>query len=189
MLATVRVQVAHDLGDLQDLAALDLVLVVLEPLVVEERISKYGWCAGPGSVRSLSTKNGLSVLEAAEADIVLIHDGSRCLLTPDLIERTVAAARGGAEGVIPALPVTDTIKEVEGGAVRRTLDRSNLWAVQTPQAFRYGALRRAFSRSEEDLRSATDDASLIESLGGRVEIVEGERTNIKLTSPDDLIFA
>jgi 2-C-methyl-D-erythritol 4-phosphate cytidylyltransferase len=161
----------------------------VKEVVLEEGITKYAWCTDPGDARSLSTRNGLKTLDAGPEDLVLIHDGSRCLLTPDLIERVVAAANGRVDGVIPALPVSDTIKAVDGRVVRKTLDRSSLWAVQTPQAFRYGVLERVFESPEEVLARATDDASLIEDLGGRVEVVEGEKTNIKLTSPEDLIFA
>jgi 2-C-methyl-D-erythritol 4-phosphate cytidylyltransferase len=158
-------------------------------LAARERISKYAGCSTPGAARSLSARNGLRELEAGPQDLVLIHDGSRCLLTPSLVERVIGAARRGADGIIPALPVSDTIKVVEEGVVRKTLDRGSLWAVQTPQAFRFGVLERVFDISEELLARATDDASLIEGFGGRIEIVEGEKTNIKLTSPEDLIFA
>jgi 2-C-methyl-D-erythritol 4-phosphate cytidylyltransferase len=94
-----------------------------------------------------------------------------------------------ADGVIPALPVSDTVKVAENGTVLETLDRTKLHTVQTPQAFRLGLLRRIYAQPEEGLCSATDDASLVEKAGGRVIIVEGEKTNIKLTSPEDLIFA
>jgi 2-C-methyl-D-erythritol 4-phosphate cytidylyltransferase len=101
----------------------------------------------------------------------------------------VEAVRRGADGVVPAIPVSDTIKVAQGGVVSETLDRTNLRAVQTPQAFRLGLLRRLHEAPEEHLLSATDDASLVEREGGRVEVVEGEKTNIKLTSPEDLVLA
>ena len=85
--------------------------------------------------------------------------------------------------------VSDTIKVARDGAVAKTLDRTDLRAIQTPQAFRLGPLRRLHEGPEEHLRTATDDASLVERDGGRVEIVAGDKTNIKLTSPEDLIFA
>jgi 2-C-methyl-D-erythritol 4-phosphate cytidylyltransferase len=122
---------------------------------------------------------------------VLVHDGSRCLVTPDLINRVVRAAAGDSEpdGIIPGVPVSDTIKVAREGTVAETLDRTNLYAVQTPQAFRLGLLRRLHDLPEEFLRAATDEASLVERDGGRVEVVAGEKTNIKLTSPEDLVFA
>ena len=151
--------------------------------------SKYAGCAEPGEARSLSTRNGLLLCEEDPETVVLIHDGSRCLVTPALIERVARAARGGADGVIPTLPVSDTIKVAENGAVSQTLDRTKLHAAQTPQAFRLGLLRRIYAAPEEDLRAATDDASLVENAGGHVVMVAGEKTNIKLTSPEDLVLA
>ncbi len=161
----------------------------IEDLAAEANVTKFAGCGEPGEVRSLSTRNGLLLCEEAEETIVLVHDGSRCLVTSDLIERVVEAARGGADGVIPGLPVSDTIKVCEDGTVSTTLDRTKLYAAQTPQAFRLGLLRSVYAAPEESLRSATDDASLIESAGGRVVVVAGEKTNIKLTSPEDLTLA
>jgi 2-C-methyl-D-erythritol 4-phosphate cytidylyltransferase len=163
----------------------------IEALVEVAGITKYAACAEPGEARSFSTRNGLLLCEEDSETIVLVHDGSRCLVTPDLIKRVVSAAHGASEsaGVIPGIPVSDTIKVEREGTVAQTLDRTNLWAIQTPQAFRLGLLRRIHDSSEELLRAATDDASLVERDGGRVEIVAGEKTNIKLTSPEDLVFA
>ena len=163
----------------------------IEGLVEEADVSKYAGCAFPGESRSLSTRNGLSLLEEDLETLVLIHDGSRCLVTPDLVGRVVAAAAGdpGADGVVPALPVSDTIKVAENGAILETLDRTKLYTTQTPQAFRLGLLRKVFTGSEERFLTATDDASLVEEAEGRVLVVAGEKTNIKLTSPDDLILA
>jgi 2-C-methyl-D-erythritol 4-phosphate cytidylyltransferase len=162
----------------------------IEALVQEAGIGKYAACAEPGEARSLSTRNGLLLCEEDPETIVLVHDGSRCLVTPDLIKRVVAAADDiQADGVVPAVPVSDTIKVARDGNVAETLDRTNLRAVQTPQAFRLGLLRRLHDSPEEYLSAATDDASLVERDGGRVEVVAGEKTNIKLTSPEDLVFA
>jgi 2-C-methyl-D-erythritol 4-phosphate cytidylyltransferase len=154
-------------------------------------ISKYAACAEPGEARSFSTRNGLLLCTEDPETIVLVHDGSRCLVTPDLIKRVVRAADGASEpdGVVPGVPVSDTIKVAREGTVAETLDRTNLCAVQTPQAFRLGLLRGLHDSSEESLRAATDEASLVERDGGRVEVVAGEKTNIKLTSPEDLVFA
>jgi 2-C-methyl-D-erythritol 4-phosphate cytidylyltransferase len=164
----------------------------VQELAAESGISKYAGCAPPGESRSLSTRNGLRLLrDEEEGTLVLVHDGARCLVTSALIRRVVAAALEDptADGVVPALPSSDTVKVVENGTVLETLDRTKLHAVQTPQAFRLGLLREIYSKPKERLRGATDDASLVEKTGGRVLIVEGEKTNIKLTSPEDLIFA
>jgi 2-C-methyl-D-erythritol 4-phosphate cytidylyltransferase len=163
----------------------------IEALAQASEITKYAACAEPGEARSFSTRNGLLLCEEDPETIVLVHDGSRCLITPALIGRVVRAAGGDSEpdGVVPGLFVSDTIKVVRKGNVTETLDRSNLFAVQTPQAFRLGLLRRLHDSPEELLRTATDDASLVEREGGRVEVVAGEKNNIKLTSPEDVVFA
>jgi 2-C-methyl-D-erythritol 4-phosphate cytidylyltransferase len=164
----------------------------VEELAAESGISKYAGCAPPGESRPLSTRNGLRLLrDEKEGTLVLVHDGARCLVTPALIRRVVAALLEdpAAGGIVPALPVSDTVKVAKNRTVLETLDRTKLHAVQTPQAFRLGLLRGIYAEPEECLRNATDDASLVEKAGGRVLIVEGEKTNIKLTSPEDLIFA
>jgi 2-C-methyl-D-erythritol 4-phosphate cytidylyltransferase len=160
-------------------------------LAREAGVAKYAACAEPRESRSLSTRNGLLLCGEDPETVVLVHDGSRCLVTPDLIRRVVEAASddGGPDGVVPGIPVSDTIKVDRNGIVYETLDRTNLRAIQTPQAFRLGLLRRLHELPREYLRAATDDASLVEREGGRVEIVAGEKTNIKLTSPEDLVFA
>jgi len=176
----------------------------VESLARAARISKFASCAEPGVSRSLSTKSGLLRCEEDPRTLVLVHDGSRCLVTPELVERVVEAASaaplsngasgsrpgdGLPDGVVPALPVSDTVKVVEGGTVEQTLDRSRLYAVQTPQAFSLGTLNRVHAGPDELLLKATDDSSLVEGAGGRVAVVQGEKTNIKLTSPEDLVFA
>jgi 2-C-methyl-D-erythritol 4-phosphate cytidylyltransferase len=156
-----------------------------------------------GAVRSESVR--LALAAAGPGDPVLVHDAARPLLTPDLAERAIAAALAeGVAAAIAAAPVTDTIKRVaeigegeeEGGRGRvrgavvvETLDRSTLWAVQTPQVFRRAALDRALDVADEVLAQATDDAWLVERAGGRVVVVEAPRENLKVTTPLDLALA
>ena len=161
----------------------------VKELVYRAGIEKFAGCADSGEARSLSTRSGLLLCDEDPRTVVLIHDGSRCLVTADLVGRVVAAAATDVDGVVPAVAVSDTIKVAENGSVSATLDRSKLRAVQTPQAFRLDVLRRVYAAPTERLRDATDDASLVEEAGGRVAVVAGERTNIKLTSPDDLVLA
>jgi 2-C-methyl-D-erythritol 4-phosphate cytidylyltransferase len=107
-------------------------------------------------------------------------------VTRDLVERCIAGLEG-VDGAIAAARVTDTVKEVDGdGRVTRTLDRSTLWAIQTPQVFNAAVLRRALDVPLTALETATDDASLIEDLGGSVRVVEAPPENFKVTSPSDL---
>lgn len=161
----------------------------IEELANEHGMDKYAGCARPGESRALSARSGLALCDHDPETIVLIHDGSRCLVTPALIGRIVEAVESGADGAIPALPVSDTIKVAARDSVAKTLDRSELRAVQTPQAFRLGLLRRIFDASGDTLGAATDDACLVEQAGGEVRLVAGERANIKLTSPEDVILA
>jgi 2-C-methyl-D-erythritol 4-phosphate cytidylyltransferase len=134
-----------------------------------------------GATRADSVRCGLAVLPA-DADIVVVHDAARPLATPALFERVIDAVRSGADAAIPGLPVVDTIKRVSGGTVQATLDRADLVAVQTPQAFRTSVLRAAHASGSD----ATDDAGLVEASGGTVVVVEGEERNRKLTTPEDL---
>jgi 2-C-methyl-D-erythritol 4-phosphate cytidylyltransferase len=138
-----------------------------------------------GASRSESVRNALAV--APDADIVVIHDAARPFVTAELVRECVSAVEAGADGAIAAAPVTDTIKEADADRrVVRTLDRSSLWSIQTPQAFRADVLRRAL---DGDVSSATDDASLVEAAGGRVQIVEAPPGNFKITWPEDLARA
>jgi 2-C-methyl-D-erythritol 4-phosphate cytidylyltransferase len=131
----------------------------------------------------------LAALRAAPpADVVLVHDAARPLVTPGLV-RDVLAALDGADGAIAAAPVTDTVKEAAGDRVVRTLDRRALWAVQTPQAFRRDVLERALAAGPEALAAATDDASLVEAVGGTVRVVPAPRENLKVTTALDLQVA
>lgn len=141
-----------------------------------------------GDTRSDSVR--LALAAAGEGDPVIVHDAARPLATPSLFVRALDELAGsGADAVIAALPVTDTVKEVHSGAVQRTLVREHLWAVQTPQVFRRGALERALAAPDELMARATDDAWLIEHTGGSVRVVPGEEENFKITTPVDLRVA
>ena len=120
-----------------------------------------------------------------DADIIVVHDAVRPLITRGLIDAVVSAsAESGA--AICALPITETIKRVHQDVVETTLDRSELWAVQTPQAFRAALLREAHEKARRDGVVGTDDAMLVERLGHRVRVVHGLAENVKITTPDDL---
>jgi len=141
-----------------------------------------------GDARSQSVRAALR--EAGDADVVLVHDAARPMVTPELIRDCLATlAAHDCDAAIAATPVTDTIKESRGEEVVRTLDRSCLWAVQTPQVFTRRALERALDCADEDLAAATDDASLVESGGGTVRLVPAPRENMKVTTPLDLRVA
>jgi 2-C-methyl-D-erythritol 4-phosphate cytidylyltransferase len=141
-----------------------------------------------GATRQQSAKRGLAKI-GTDTDIVMVHDGARPLVSSGLIDRCVeVAVEKGA--VVAALPVRDTIKMVsEDRRVQSTPERSSLWEVQTPQVFRRELIVEAHERAERDGVEVTDDAMLVERLGKPVFIVEGERTNLKVTVPEDVWLA
>lgn len=145
------------------------------------------WILG-GDTRQESVSRGLAALPPG-AEGVLIHDGARCLVEPELLARCVEAVAGGA-AVIAATPVTDTIKQVDGsGTITATPDRSALWAAQTPQGFPVNELRQAHATATAEGWSVTDDAALFERLGWPVQVLQAPPSNIKLTTPFDLTIA
>jgi len=144
-----------------------------------------------GATRSQSVREAL--LACGEGDPVIVHDAARPLATAELFERALLELAGsGADAVIAAMPVPDTIKEVgdDGRTVARTLDRGRLWAVQTPQVFRRAALEGALLDAPDDLlATATDDAWLVERAGGTVRVVASGPENLKVTNQIDLRVA
>jgi len=137
-----------------------------------------------GATRSASVRAGLACIPDG-VDVVVVHDAARPLASRQLFARVIAAVRAGADAAVPALPVTDTLKRVRDQKVVETVPRANLVAVQTPQAFRRGALEGAHAHDGVE----TDDAALVEAAGGNVVVVEGEPRNLKLTLVDDLELA
>jgi 2-C-methyl-D-erythritol 4-phosphate cytidylyltransferase len=148
-----------------------------------------GGCTGVpgGATRSASVRAGLAA--AAPGEDLVVHDAARPLVEPELFTRTLAAL-GEADCAIAAAPVADTIKQAdERLRVTATLDRTALWAIQTPQAFRRTALERALDVGDDVLAAATDDAWLVERAGGTVRVVESSPANFKVTTPHDLQVA
>jgi 2-C-methyl-D-erythritol 4-phosphate cytidylyltransferase len=141
-----------------------------------------------GERRQESVANGVAGLKADSADIVLVHDGARPLVTQELIERVIEAARRTGAAV-PGIPLEDTIKETADNRVVRTLERTRLFRIQTPQGFAYGLLKRALDRALTEGAAGTDESMLVERLGEAVAVVAGDPRNIKITSPLDLAMA
>ena len=141
-----------------------------------------------GPSRSESVRNAVEA--APEADVFVVHDAARPLVTAELVQRCLDAVTGDRDGAIAAGRVTDTVKQADdAGRVLATLDRSSLWAVQTPQVFKADSLRRALGADATTLAAATDDASLVESAGGTIAVVESRAENFKVTTPLDLRMA
>ena len=159
----------------------------LEALAADAAPSLEARAVSGGATRSDSVSLGLAA--AGEADVVVVHDAARPLVTADLFDRCISQlASWGCDGVVAAARAIDTVKEAgAGGRVIATRERSRLWAVQTPQVFRVRALEGAFAAG--DLGRAYDDAQLVEAAGGDVRIVEAPRQNFKVTTPHDLRVA
>ncbi len=138
-----------------------------------------------GATRQESVWRALQAAPDRDTDIVIVHDGVRPFITRDLIARVVKAAVAHGAAVC-ALPIVETVKRVRDEVVEATLDRTELWAVQTPQAFRYPLLREAHEKARRDGFLGTDEAMLVERLGHAVRVVRGLEANIKITTPADL---
>jgi 2-C-methyl-D-erythritol 4-phosphate cytidylyltransferase len=181
---------AEPLRRLEDSAWIDGIVVVAPPdweepaiLLAEELgCGKAVACVAGGATRTDSVRAGLAEVPAT-ALVVLVHDAARPLITDDVIERVLAPLSEGWEGVVPGLPVSDTLKRVgPDGGVEETVSRDALYAVQTPQAFVADVFRRAAAGGAD----ATDCAGLVEAAGGRVKVVEGDPRLLKVTTADDL---
>ncbi|MBV7508784.1 2-C-methyl-D-erythritol 4-phosphate cytidylyltransferase [Bacillus sp. sid0103] len=139
-----------------------------------------------GKERQDSIYNALRTVETD--GVILVHDAARPFISQEHINSLTKMAEETGAAIL-GVPVKDTIKKVIDGVVVETVERSSLWAVQTPQAFRISLLTEAYERAEKDYFLGTDDASLVERLGHPVTVVEGDYDNIKLTTPEDLYFA
>jgi 2-C-methyl-D-erythritol 4-phosphate cytidylyltransferase len=143
-----------------------------------------------GKERQNSVLNGLRAMRSAadDNDVVLIHDGVRPFITDELIAESISVART-QDGALVAVPCKDTIKSVRSGVVVDTPPRESLWQAQTPQAFRFGSILNAHQTAETDGFIGTDDASLLERVGGKIHIIQGDYRNLKITTPEDLLLA
>jgi 2-C-methyl-D-erythritol 4-phosphate cytidylyltransferase len=157
-------------------------------LVQKYGMKKLSRVVPGGTTRAESVWRGLMAIRAATVEIVAVHDGVRPFVTTEEIDRTVAAARSHGAAILVA-PAIDTIKEVNGGEVVKTLERRQLCHALTPQCFRYELLRRAYEGADVQDPTVTDDSSLVEQLGEPVTIVEGSSRNIKITTAEDLLIA
>lgn len=195
-----RPVLAHTVGIFEPLEPVAQIVIAIDQKDIlhcrMEVVDRFGFgkvrsVVPGGANRAQSVKAALAVLDE-EVDVVAVHDGARPLFSPALLESGLhELTDSGVDGVVFALPVTDTIKEVEPdtGLITGTPDRSRLWAAQTPQIFRREALEEAHAAKGPVLEKATDDAFLVERSGGRVRVIPGSRENIKLTEPLDVMIA
>ncbi len=150
-------------------------------LAEELGASKVSACVTGGATRSDSVRAGVAEVPE-EAAVILVHDAARPLLPEEVVGRVIEALGEGFDGAVPALPVRDTVKRVEGGVVHETLDRDELVTIQTPQAFVAPVLRQALAAGGD----GPDCASLVEQHGGRIKVVAGDERLLKVTTRDDL---
>lgn len=181
---------------LQGIDMIEEIIPVLKENDMEEgvelfdrfNLTKIKKIAPGGRERQDSVYNALRLIRE-EKSLILIHDGARPIIDADLVRETIKGLRG-YDGVVTGVPVKDTIKEIgasEGDSiVIRTLNRENLWAIQTPQVFRYGILMKAYEQAMVKRYYSTDDSALVERFGGRVRIILGSYDNIKVTTPEDI---
>ena len=162
---------------------------IIKSVVDNSQVSFPVSLVSGGQTRQQSVLNGIKSISASEDDIILVHDAARCLTTRAVIEKVIRACEKYGSGV-PGIPAVNTMKYISKDCfVKSTVDRSDLYEIQTPQGFRYGRLMQAYINAEEDCFSATDDASLMERYGENVYITEGSRMNIKITEKEDLAVA
>ncbi len=181
---------AEPLRRLEDSGWIDAIVVAVpadweEPAILlaeELSATKVVAVVAGGATRADSVRIALAEVPD-DAVVVLVHDAARPLVTDELIERVLAPLSDGWDGVVPGLELTDTVKRVRDGAVSETVDRTGLYVVQTPQAFLAPVLRRAYAG---ELTGATDCASLVEAIGGRIKVVEGDPRLLKVTTRADL---
>lgn len=190
--------IAHTVRVFQEADCIDAIYLVSPeqeiPFCRSEVVERYSFSkvlaiVPGGAERQHSVHNGLRAMEEiAPDDLVLIHDGVRPFVTAAMLEEAVAAAQASGAAIV-AVPVKDTVKVVREGIIAETPAREQLWLAQTPQAFRYGLIRAAHDEAAAVGFLGTDDASLMERQGKPVQVVRGDYTNIKITTPEDMILA
>ncbi len=192
-----RPLIAHTLGVFEQCPQVDGIVLLVHPdwrrdyeqLVAEGRFSKVKAVVAGGATRTASVQRGLAAL-ADDVTVVMVHDGVRPFVTHGMIAEGLQAAKATGAAVA-GVKVKPTVKSVDPRTqlVVATLDREILWEAQTPQVFDRGLLEKAYRALGEDGAAATDDAALVERIGGRVQMYPGAYTNIKVTTPDDMAVA
>lgn len=188
---------AHTLISFEQAVSVDAVIVITteenlnkcRSVIDKFNISKVSKVVVGGKERQDSVYQGLVTAREIEGvDVVMVHDGARPLVEPELINR-VAGGIADFDGAIAGIPAKDTIKLVKDGLIVETLDRMQTWQIQTPQAFYFETLLRAHEKAKSEGFYGTDDSVLVERIGGKIKVVLGSEENIKITTPADLIIA
>lgn len=190
--------ICHTLDRFLDLTDIKKIIVVLPPDFVssfrEDVLKAYDYdlgfieVAAGGEKRQDSVRNGLKLVPD-DFDVVLVHDGCRPFVSQSLVEKSIQVALEMGAAVVAA-PIKETVKKVSAsGNVEETIDRRHLWGAQTPQAFRVDLLKKAMDGAYRDGFYGTDDATLVERIGKKVQVIEGDYFNIKITTPEDMVMA
>ncbi|TRZ66111.1 2-C-methyl-D-erythritol 4-phosphate cytidylyltransferase [bacterium] len=188
--------IAHTLLKFQSIPAIKSIVIASQyrffkriiSIISTYNITKVKAIVEGGAERQNSVYNALRYLDCRKNDVVLVHDAVRPFVSPNLIKRLIAAS-GKNSAVIPGLKISDTVKKADfNSIVLETVQREGLWLVQTPQAVRYDILIKSFEKAFSDNYIGTDEASLLEYSGFRVRIINGEKSNIKITTKEDLII-
>lgn len=182
--------IIHTLGVLEKSKHIDEIVLavagnrikIYESLARKYHISKVKHIVKGGSIRAYSVQNGLKKI--GNAGIILIHDGARPCIDDKIIGESIRSAKKNGASCV-CVPVKPTIKMVSGKYISKTIDRKRLWEAQTPQVFKKEIILKAF-RNKKSVKDATDDAGLVEKMGGKVAIVKGSYRNIKVTTQEDL---
>jgi 2-C-methyl-D-erythritol 4-phosphate cytidylyltransferase len=186
--------ILYSLQAFQKIKLIDEILVsanrryfdLIHSLAVKNKITKLTTLVEGGKTRFMSVKNAFLQTRGKPGDLVLIHDAARPNINKKLIEMLLTNALKYGE-VIPGVKISETVKKESKGIIKGTVDRSNLWTVQTPQVFRYKILKKSYRKAGRKI-DFTDEAALVENAGYRVRIIEGEKDNIKITSRDEIIM-
>lgn len=160
----------------------------LVDLIQSHGIRKVTQVVNGGAERQDSVRLGFEACDADLCEVVVVHDAARPLVSPSEINEVVAAAQKNGAAILGA-PLKETIKQVDAGRIQKTIDRSQLWGAQTPQAFRYEIFAQAVAQAMSDNFLGTDDASLVERIGAPITMVRGSYRNIKVTTPEDIEIA
>ncbi|MFQ5841487.1 MAG: 2-C-methyl-D-erythritol 4-phosphate cytidylyltransferase [Thermodesulfobacteriota bacterium] len=187
----------YTLKTFEEFEGIESIYLVLDEADLEycagEIVQKYGLkkvsqLVPGGERRQDSVWNGLKAMEG-RCDIVIVHDGARPFVSPEILKRLMAAMKD-AQAVVTAIPALDTIKRVDGtGIVVDTLQRNTLFHIQTPQGFRYDLIQEAYKRALKEGIQGTDDAYFVERMGMPVKVIEGSSLNMKITTPEDIALA
>jgi len=186
--------IAYTLQKFDSLKSVDSIVIAtqkkyinkLRYLVKENKFRKVLNIVEGGKTRHDSVSNGLKALRPDKNDFIIVHDAVRPFITVKKIRELMKEVKD-CNAVIPGLRINDTTKEVsKNNIIRKTIPRENLWIAQTPQLFRYDILKRAFEKADENKFKGTDESSIVEYAGYKVKIIEGEKTNVKITTNEDI---